>query len=555
VSDEASQDAASVLLVDDQPSNLSYLRQVLAGPAYRLFSASSGAEALQHMEEREFAVVLLDVSMPQMDGFEVATRTLGQRRGQTTPIIFVTASMEAPKWVLRAYSLGAVDFMLKPLDRHVVRGKVAVFAQLFRQRKHIEHQARLLQESERRDRELELTRMKLEHEQQYRSLAEALPNVIWTASTEGRIAYLNGRWSQETGLSQDESLGEGWLAALHPEEAATFALAWQRSLEGGVPLHLECRLRTPEGSHRWFLCRALPERSPEGKPLRWIGSFTDVHDQRLAHEQSRSAIRLRDEFLAIASHELRTPLTSLRLQVDSLSTSFAHQDGPGDPRESKVAAVCRHVHRLSGLIDNLLDVSRISVGQLAIDRQRFDLVEASREVTDRFIECAQQVGSSLRFEGRGPIVGSVDRMRFEQVLTNLISNAIKYGAGQPIEVVVAAEGPAVRLSVRDGGIGIESEHLGRIFGRFERAAPVQNYAGLGLGLYVAREIMTAHGGSLEVRSQPGAGAVFTATFPTLAETAELDPAGALGLPGDPAWLAANGRSQKVAGFPRKLGPG
>jgi PAS domain S-box-containing protein len=520
VNEESAPDAASILLVDDAPSNLLYLRQVLAGPAYRLVTASSGAEALRHIEEREFAVVLLDVAMPEMDGFEVATRMRQQAREQNTPIIFVTASMEAPKWVLRAYGLGAVDFMLKPLDRHVVRGKVAVFAQLFRQRKHIERQAELLQESERRDRELELTRIKLEHEQQYRNLAEALPNVIWTASPEGALTYLSSRWREETGLDQAECLGDAWLAAVHEDDAGPFSVQWRRALEDKAPLHAQCRLRTPDGAYRWFLCQALPQTGGDGALVRWIGSFTDVHDQRQAHDQSRAALRVRDEFLAIASHELRTPLTSLRLQVDALNSTFSHGPAAVDLCGRRVAAVGRDVRRLSALIDNLLDVSRISVGQLILDRRYCDLGEASREVTERFVECAaQQAGSTLRFQGTGPLFAAVDRLRFEQVLTNLISNAIKYGSGQPIDVAVAQEGGWVRLSVRDRGIGIEPEHRERIFGRFERAAPVQNYGGLGLGLYVAQQIMVAHGGTLEVTSAPGSGAVFTACFPALATDA------------------------------------
>jgi signal transduction histidine kinase len=200
---------------------------------------------------------------------------------------------------------------------------------------------------------------------------------------------------------------------------------------------------------------------------------------------------VRDEFLAIASHELRTPLTSLRLQVDALNSTFSHGPAAVDLCGRRVAAVGRDVRRLSALIDNLLDVSRISVGQLILDRRYCDLGEASREVTERFVECAaQQAGSTLRFQGTGPLFAAVDRLRFEQVLTNLISNAIKYGSGQPIDVAVAQE-----------------------------AAPVQNYGGLGLGLYVAQQIMVAHGGTLEVTSAPGSGAVFTACFPALATDA------------------------------------
>ena len=515
---------ANILLVDDRPSNLLYLQQVLSNPSYNLVLAHSGPEALTHLAAGEFAVVLLDVAMPGMDGFEVATRMQELEGASTTPIIFVTAHGDTSEWSSKAYGVGAVDFLQKPIDRHVVRGKVGVFVQLFRQRKQIEHQSALLREAERRDRELELTRVRLEHEQQYRNLAEALPNVIWTASSDGRITYLNGRWTKETGLSETGSLGNGWLAALHPDDTAVLGRQWHHALAKGEPLHIECRLRTASGSFRWFLCRALPTFAPDGGIARWIGSFTEIHEQKQAHEVSLTGLRLRDEFLAIASHELRTPLTSLRLQADALLRKL-HQERKEAPEciERRAEAIGRQVGRLSLLIDNLLDVSRITAGRLKLDRECFDLVEDAREVTDRLSESARQAGSELRFQATNPVMAFVDRLRFEQVVTNLVSNAIKYGEGKPIEVSVGMAGDDVQLSVRDQGIGIDSQHIERIFGRFERAASPDNYGGLGLGLYIARQIMDAHGGQLEVSSHPGTGAVFTATFPR--PEPKADPAG------------------------------
>jgi signal transduction histidine kinase len=257
----------------------------------------------------------------------------------------------------------------------------------------------------------------------------------------------------------------------------------------------------------------VPEIEPNGQVARWFGSLTDVDEQKQAHEQSRAAVRLRDEFLSIASHELRTPLTSLRLQMDGLVRLAAAPRESRDARLSqKIDATVRQVDRLSSLIDSLLDVSRISTGQLRMQREIFDLAETAREVVERWREAATAAGSELRCALDGPVIASWDRLRLEQVLINLISNAVKYGAGKPIDVVLDTEQPEVRLSVSDRGIGIDVDDQQRIFGRFERAATVDQYGGLGLGLYIARQIAEGHGARIEVDSRPGVGSTFSLVF-------------------------------------------
>ncbi len=230
---------------------------------------------------------------------------------------------------------------------------------------------------------------------------------------------------------------------------------------------------------------------------------------------TREAVRLRDEFLSVASHELKTPLTPLSLKLQAMARSVKtgglealERRLPGD-----VEVMRRQVRRLSDLVDDLLDVSRISTGRLKLELEQVDLEALAREVVSRFESEAERVGCRLELGAEGCPVGHWDRLRLEQVMTNLLSNAIKYGAGTPIHIRVEGGASHVRLAVREEGIGIAPEARERIFGKFERAVSERNYGGLGLGLYITRQIVEALGGTIRVESAPGEGATFTVELP------------------------------------------
>jgi signal transduction histidine kinase len=230
------------------------------------------------------------------------------------------------------------------------------------------------------------------------------------------------------------------------------------------------------------------------------------------YRDAQAAVRLRDEFLSVASHELKTPLTSLKLQHGLIDRALA-----GEARGSvgpRLSTAMRQVQRLTALVDSLLDVSRISLGRLALEPTDVDLGQAVRDAVDRMEEVFIQAGCPVRVDVPGPLPGRWDSLRLDQVLVNLLTNAAKYGAGRPVRVEAASEGTdAVRLSVRDEGIGIAPEDLPRLFGRFERAVSDRHYGGLGLGLYISRQIVDAMGGRIEVESRPGVGSVFTVRLP------------------------------------------
>ncbi|MFL5355589.1 ATP-binding protein [Archangium sp.] len=237
-------------------------------------------------------------------------------------------------------------------------------------------------------------------------------------------------------------------------------------------------------------------------------------DNARLYRQSQEAVRLREDFLSVASHELHTPLTPLRLHLQTLQrTLAASADGVATNLLPKVDKALRQVKRLSQLVDDLLDVSRLTSGRLRLQLEDVDLLELTRDLAERFAEQARAADCPLRITTEGAPIGHWDRMRLEQVLTNLITNALKYGVGQPVELHVAAAGGRAYWSIRDHGIGIAAQDFDRIFGRFERAVSTRQYGGLGLGLYISREIVRTLGGDIQVESQPGTGSRFTVELP------------------------------------------
>ncbi|MCE9668805.1 ATP-binding protein [Myxococcus stipitatus] len=234
------------------------------------------------------------------------------------------------------------------------------------------------------------------------------------------------------------------------------------------------------------------------------------------YREAQEAIRLRDEFLSIASHELKTPLTPLSLKLQALARELErHPDAiPYSLVKGYVDTGARQVKKLAELVGDLLDVSRIAAGRLALELEDVDLGALLREVAQRYEPHATRAGSVLLIEGEETeLVGRWDRLRLEQVVTNLIDNAVKYGAGKPITLTLEQGPTRARLRVRDQGIGIAPEHLPRLFGRFERAVSERHYGGLGLGLYITRTLVEAMGGRVRVESEQGRGSTFTVDLP------------------------------------------
>ncbi|MFL5358602.1 GAF domain-containing protein [Archangium sp.] len=329
------------------------------------------------------------------------------------------------------------------------------------------------------------------------------------------------------------------LGPLAPGESAV-----SRVIRSGQPeLCADCSGRAPpppgesslpcERAARSYLCVPLLVRGQTIGALSFVSSHHGYDAQHLAlaqdlarhaalaidnarlYREARDAIRLREEFLSIASHELRTPITALRLQVQGLLGALARGPECISPQRLRrgLEGVDRQVKRQMQLVNDLLDVSRMEAGRLVPRPEPLELSALVREVVEHFEQDLARTGSRLTLHAPAPVCGSWDRPRLEQVVVNLVANAVKYGQGKPIELTVEAEGEWARLTVRDEGIGIAPEHLERVFGRFERAVSERHYGGFGLGLWIAREVIEAMGGRITVSSQLGVGSTFRVELP------------------------------------------
>ncbi len=247
--------------------------------------------------------------------------------------------------------------------------------------------------------------------------------------------------------------------------------------------------------------------------------FKDQTEETLAREQLEEALRARQDFLSIAGHELKTPLTSVMLNLHAMDVALQRTANAEDDRVAvRWQALSRELRRLDRLVDQLLDLSRINAGKMVLTPERLDLGEVVREVVDRFWSPSMEPGTiDVKQTPPTPVEGFWDRWRVDQILTNLLSNALKYGQGRPISVEFGPVGPEpdsdISIAVRDRGIGMSRDVLDRIFDRFERAVTDREYGGLGLGLWIARQVVDAMGGTITAESEPGRGSTFTVRLP------------------------------------------
>lgn len=354
-----------------------------------------------------------------------------------------------------------------------------------------------------------------ESERQFRAVVENIPGLAWSALPDGFLDYFNRRWTEYTGRPPESMEGWGWQAVHDPAVLPRVLERWTHSLSTGDPFEMEFPLRGGDGVFRWFLGRVQPLRDSEGRIVRWFGVATNVDEQQRQAAALRDALAARDTFLSVASHELRTPLTPLSLKLEMLAREArALLPSPFAQRViGYTDATRRQVTRLSSLVSDLLDVSRIAAGRFTVEREPVDLAAVVREVVARFEPQAHRAGSRLTLEAPEHLEGESDRLRFDQVVTNLVDNAIKYGDGKPIHIRLDSDPGWAVLTVVDEGIGIDPAKLDIIFGRYERAVSERHYGGLGLGLYISRTVVEGMGGSVSASSERGAGATFEVRLP------------------------------------------
>ncbi len=347
-------------------------------------------------------------------------------------------------------------------------------------------------------------------------IASVSDYAIFMLDAKGRVVTWNRGAERIKGYRENEIVGEDFSRFFLAEDVAAGKPAQELELaaERGR-FEVEAWRVRKDGSTFWANVVVSAVRDATGtlvgftKVTRDLTERRKAEDERLRLAQAQEAVRLRDEFLSIASHELKTPLTALQLQVQGALDRVTRVD---ETVAGKLEKALRAGNRLADLIETLLDVSRIATGRLSLRPTTFDLADAAREVIEQLRDAANRSGSELTLRTDLPVVGTWDRLRIEQILSTLVSNALKHAPGTPVEVVVTRRDDAAVLEVRDGGPGIKGVDVSRIFERFERASSFA-YGGMGLGLYLTRELAIAHGGSIGVTNVERGGACFTVELP------------------------------------------
>ncbi len=351
-------------------------------------------------------------------------------------------------------------------------------------------------------------------EEHFRQLANLIPDKINTTDTLGQVNYYNQNWVDFSGFSFSELIAKGWEPFIHPDDLPGVSEKWQHALATGNDAELELRLMDKNGVYTWHLTRASAVKDEEGKVIKWIGCMTEI--QKIKEEEER-----KDDFLKMVSHELKTPVTSVKGYVQLLLHILKEQQAtPSAFLETPLLRIDNQVGRLGRLISEMLDLSRLNTGKLEMEKETFNLEELISET----VQDISFTNNSHAIYFAGDQTANVfgDRNRIGQVIINLVNNAVKYSPeNEQIEITMTPSGKDnIAVSIIDHGIGIEKQHQQKIFERFYRAGgeSEKNYAGFGIGLFIAAEIIEKHGGNITVESEKDKGSSFTFTLPLASAT-------------------------------------
>src|SRR5258708_14507618 len=499
---------ASILMVDDRPANLLALEAILDPLEQRLVKVDSGEEALKKIREEDFAVILMDVRMPGMDGLRTIELIKQREESARIPIILLTAVSIDSSDIVGGYALGAVDFILKPFDAEILRSKVSVFVDLYLKEQMIKRQAELLRQREREA-------FERRSEQRFRALMDALPQCVWAARSDQQFLYWNKRAGEYSGeRGKDPVSFAEVVQQVHPEDQAMVAAEWEAATQADTDATCQARLRRhSDGALAWFLIRIVPLRESE-KLTGWIVAATDIDAQHHALEQAEAANRMKEEFLAIVSHELRNPLNAIKVWTHLL------RQGTLDPKKQEKAmeAIERNVDLQTSLVEDILDVSSIVRGWMKLTLRPQLLAPIVEAAIAAVKPGAEAKGLELQYDGEAPTeTVSADAERLQQVFWNLLSNAVKFTPREgKVTVRVSRQGHQAVVMVRDTGQGIRPDFLPYAFDRFRQAeSPYTRInGGLGLGLAIARQLVELHGGNITADSEGAAkGSTFWILLP------------------------------------------
>jgi len=391
----------NILLVDDRPEGLISLEAVLNDSQYNLIKANSGQEALAQVLKNDFAVILMDVQMPEMDGIETTTIIKQREKSKNIPVIFMTANNVSEQNIIKGYSVGAVDYVLKPFDEHILKSKVAVFVELHKKNQLIQEQTRAIHEIERRERMRILHDLENEGRRRYQNLADAVPQILFRANALQQIEYFNQFWVKYTGLNHVDSKIDLWKQAFQQNDLQVFLQEWDMAISSQQGFELECRIKQANDEYRWHLLRIIPEFDAEINLTSWLGVASDIHDQKLVQEELILAKKLaevanetKSNFLANMSHEIRTPLgVILGFSELLIDTKIAPEE-----KIKLVSSIKRNGEHLSRIIDEILDLSKVESGKMDMEQTDIQLLEFLDSLRCFFSVPAKNKNLQLEFE-------------------------------------------------------------------------------------------------------------------------------------------------------------
>jgi len=416
--------------------------------------------------------------------------------------------------IYRAYEVGAVDYLVKPLDSEVVRKKVAVFVDLVRQREQIARQSEVLLEAERREYELKLAEIRIAGDRRYRKLVEGIDHAIgWTTDGTLRFTFVSRQAAGILGYPMEQFLQPGfWETLLHPEDRDAVLAMFRRAVDQGLELVSNHRMFAASGQMLWFRTGVSGERAAADQAAELHGISVDVTDLKHAEEEAQRATHVREELLAIVAHDLRNPLTSIRASAGLLARVA---ERARDVRvEKTIRIIARSAERMDRLISDLLDFELIQAERLTVERQPVDAAGVIQETVEMFRPTAAEKEVQIEGYGGEDLVVHGDRERLLQVLSNLVGNAVKFTPeGGSVTVHVERSGSDGLFEVSDTGPGIQEEEQAHIWERFWQARRGRAAGGVGLGLSIARGLVEAHGGHIWVERRSEGGARFRFTIP------------------------------------------
>jgi PAS domain S-box-containing protein len=359
-----------------------------------------------------------------------------------------------------------------------------------------------------RDRE-EALRDAEQARERFRFMAESMPQKILTATPSGGVDYLNRQWTEFTGQPFEHMKDWGWTQCLHPDEVEANVEGWRHSVETGVPFHCQRRLRGADGTYRWHLSRALPMRGADGNISMWIGSDTDIHEQKEKEEELRRANEDLQQFAYSASHDLQEPIRNVAVYSELVARRY-HNQLDADGRQF-LGFLTEGGRRLATLINDLLAYTR--AGVVEGPTTTVDASGVLQGVLSNLAEAMRERNAVVTHGPLPPVF--MGEAHLQQVLQNLIGNALKYRKDEPPQIYISAarEGAAWRFAVRDNGIGIDPQYREKIFGVFKRLHRDQKYGGTGIGLAICQRVVERYGGRIWVESEPGRGSTFYFTVP------------------------------------------